>query len=47
MCVDGRPRPGVYFGTTAGEVWASTNGGEGWRCIVRHLPEIYSGTHAS
>jgi len=47
MCVDGRPRPGVYFGTTAGEVWASTNGGEAWRCIVRHLPEIYSVTHAS
>jgi hypothetical protein len=47
MCTDGHPRPGVYFGTTAGEVWASTNGGESWRCIVRHLPEIYSVTHAA
>jgi hypothetical protein len=33
---------GVYFGTTAGEVWASTNEGAKWTCLVRHLPEIYS-----
>ena len=30
----------MYFGTTAGEVWASTNSGDSWRCIVRHLPEM-------
>lgn len=46
MCCDGRPdRPGLYFGTTAGEVWASSNGGERWRCIARHLPHIFSLCH--
>ena len=48
MCTDGRAaRLGVYFGTTGGEVWAGANGGESWRCIARHLPEIYSVTHAA
>ncbi len=48
MCCDERvPRVGVYFGTTGGEVWAGSNGGERWRCIARHLPEIYSVTHAA
>ncbi len=47
MCADNRlPRVGVYFGTTGGEVWASPNDGETWRCIARHLPEIYSVTYA-
>ena len=48
MCTDDRPaRLGLYFGTTGGEIWASTNGGESWRCIARHLPEIYSVTYAA
>ena len=47
MCIDAHARPGLYFGTTAGEVWASSNGGESWRCLLRHLPEIYSVTHAA
>ena len=47
MCTDAHERPGVYFGTTAGEVWAGTNAGERWRCIARHLPEIYSVSHAA
>jgi hypothetical protein len=47
MCADTHERPGVYFGTTGGEVWASTNGGDGWRCVARHLPEIYSVSHAA
>jgi photosystem II stability/assembly factor-like uncharacterized protein len=46
MCVDARDSPGIYFGTTAGEVWASPNGGESWRRIAQHLPEIYSVTVA-
>jgi photosystem II stability/assembly factor-like uncharacterized protein len=33
---------GIYFGTTGGEVWASTNEGADWTCIARHLPEIYA-----
>jgi len=42
MCVDPEAPTGLYFGTTAGEVWASTNAGARWRCIARHLPEIYA-----
>ena len=48
MCADARvPRVGIYFGTTAGEVWAGSGGGERWRRIAAHLPEIYSVTHAN
>jgi len=47
MCADGEARTGLYFGTTGGDVWASSNAGDSWRCIARHLPEIYSVTHAS
>jgi photosystem II stability/assembly factor-like uncharacterized protein len=46
MCADAHERVGLYFGTTAGEVWASTNEGVSWRCLARHLPEIYSVTLA-
>ena len=44
MCADRQERVGLYFGTTSGEVWASANEGESWRCVARHLPEIYSVT---
>ena len=47
MCADQAARLGLYFGTTQGEVWASGNEGESWRCIARHLPEIYSVACAS
>jgi hypothetical protein len=47
MCADAEPRLGLYFGTTQGEVWASSNEGDAWRCIARHIPEIYSVTHAA
>ena len=48
MCADDRAdRLGLYFGTTAGEVWASSNEGDTWRCIARHLPQIFSVTHAA
>jgi len=46
MCTDQHARTGLYFGTTGGDVWASRNEGESWRGIARHLPEIYSVTHA-
>jgi hypothetical protein len=42
MTVDAHEPVGVYFGTTSGEVWASRSGGDRWRCIARHLPEIYA-----
>jgi photosystem II stability/assembly factor-like uncharacterized protein len=33
---------GVYFGTTSGELWGSRDEGGTWRCLARHLPEIYA-----
>jgi photosystem II stability/assembly factor-like uncharacterized protein len=42
MCTDDADPVGVYFGTTAGEVWASADEGRHWSCVVAHLPEIYS-----
>ena len=40
MTVDPREAPGVYLGTTSGEVWASRDEGRSWRCIARNLPPI-------
>jgi hypothetical protein len=42
MCADELDPVGLYFGTTSGELWASRDEGGQWRCIVRHLPEIYA-----
>ena len=47
MCIrDSHDTPGLYFGTTAGDVWASPNGGESWRRVAQYLPEVYSVTFA-
>ena len=41
--VRGRGDPlGLYFGTTSGELWMSADEGRKWKCIARHLPEIYA-----
>ena len=37
-----RATVGVYFGTTSGEVWGSSDEGRTWKCLARHLPEIYA-----
>lgn len=42
MCGDASDPVGLYFGTTSGELWASRDEGRKWRCIARHLPEIYA-----
>jgi hypothetical protein len=47
MTTDAHDPVGVYFGTTSGEVWASTDEGESWRPIAEHLPEIYSVEYAT
>ena len=31
---------GLYLGTTSGEVWASRDEGDSWRCVARNLPAI-------
>ncbi len=42
MTADAHDPVGVYFGTTGGEVWASTNEGNSWTRLAMSLPEIYS-----
>jgi hypothetical protein len=42
MTTDEREPAGVYVGTTCGEVWGSRDEGRTWRCLARHLPEIYA-----
>jgi photosystem II stability/assembly factor-like uncharacterized protein len=42
MTADAHEPLGIYFGTTSGEVWASTDEGAEWTCIARYLPEIYA-----
>jgi photosystem II stability/assembly factor-like uncharacterized protein len=42
MAVDTMEDCGVYFGTTGGQVYASTNAGDSWSPIVRDLPPVLS-----
>jgi photosystem II stability/assembly factor-like uncharacterized protein len=42
MAGDSRDPVGLYLGTTSGELWASRDQGERWKCLARHLPEIYA-----
>jgi len=42
MCVDTLDPCGVYFGTSGGQVYASSNGGDSWSPIVRDLPGVLS-----
>jgi photosystem II stability/assembly factor-like uncharacterized protein len=42
MAVDSLDSCGVYFGTTGGQVYASTNAGDSWTPIVRDLPPVLS-----
>ncbi|MBX3607628.1 MAG: glycosyl hydrolase [Piscinibacter sp.] len=42
MAADAQARVALYVGHTGGEIWMGADGGERWRCIARHLPEIYA-----
>ena len=42
MAVDSLDSCGVYFGTTGGQVYASTDAGDNWAPIVRDLPSVLS-----
>jgi photosystem II stability/assembly factor-like uncharacterized protein len=42
MSVDKLDDCGVYFGTTGGQVYASSDSGESWNAIVRDLPSVLS-----
>ncbi len=42
MTVDTLPSCGIYFGTTGGQVYASSDSGDNWNAIVRDLPSVVS-----
>ncbi len=42
MAVDSLDACGVYFGTSGGQVYASSNSGNSWAPIVRDLPAVLS-----
>ena len=33
---------GLYFGTTGGEIWGSTDEGARWETLAAHLPQVYA-----
>ncbi|MBS4029180.1 MAG: hypothetical protein KGZ58_11175 [Ignavibacteriales bacterium] len=42
MCVDSLDKCGIYFGTTGGQVYASSDSGDNWKAIVHDLPAVLS-----
>ena len=42
MAIDSLDTCGVYFGTTGGQVYASSDSGDGWSPIVRDFPAVLS-----
>jgi hypothetical protein len=40
MCTDGGDPAGIFFGTRLGEVYGSTDDGESWTAVARHLPDV-------
>ncbi|MGA2369701.1 MAG: exo-alpha-sialidase [Candidatus Korobacteraceae bacterium] len=42
MAIDSLDSCGVYFGTTGGQVYLSSNAGDNWSPIVRDLPPVLS-----
>ena len=42
MAVDSLDPAGIYFGTSGGQVYASSDAGDNWNAIVRDLPPVLS-----
>jgi photosystem II stability/assembly factor-like uncharacterized protein len=42
MAVDSLDDCGIYFGTTGGQVYCSSDGGDTWRAIASNLPKVLS-----
>jgi photosystem II stability/assembly factor-like uncharacterized protein len=42
MAVDSLDKCGIYFGTSGGQVYASSDAGDSWNPIVRDLPAVLS-----
>lgn len=32
--------PALYFGTTTGQLWMGSDGGDEWQCVFDSLPPI-------
>jgi photosystem II stability/assembly factor-like uncharacterized protein len=42
LAIDSYEQPGLYFGTSTGELFASRDEGESWEALASHLPPIWS-----
>ena len=42
MTIDSHDTPGLYFGTSTGQLFASDDEGESWSEIASYLPAISS-----
>ena len=42
MTIDDHDVPGLYFGTSTGQLFASADEGESWSEIASYLPPIWS-----
>jgi hypothetical protein len=42
MAIDAHDEPGLYFGTSTGQVFASVDEGESWDELASYLPGISS-----
>jgi hypothetical protein len=42
LAIDDLEQPGLYFGTSTGQVFASADEGESWAEIASYLPSISS-----
>jgi photosystem II stability/assembly factor-like uncharacterized protein len=42
LTIDAEDSPGLYFGTSTGQVFASTDEGESWEEIASYLPPVWS-----
>ena len=42
MAVDQLDSCGIYFGTTGGQVYGSSDAGNSWNAIVRDFPAVLS-----
>lgn len=40
MTADGESEPGIYFGTTGGEVYATIDAGERWTRLLGSFPRV-------
>jgi photosystem II stability/assembly factor-like uncharacterized protein len=42
MSTDTHEAPGIYFGTSTGQIFSSTDDGDSWNEIAAYLPPVWS-----